>query len=811
MGIPGSPPDPEAGEPSGQGRKRGSGPAAQPTSSPGDRGPFGEDSSKPTGKPGQPRSSPGHSGSGHSGLGHSGHGSSGPGRSGPEHSGLGGFDLKWADLPLLLAVAIVPLCPTQAGGLAVRILVFQVLALLALLALPFGTRGFSPLLRSPALGLDRVFLIWTGVAYAGLLVTPNLPNGLYSLGYLLALGLFYYAFTTRIRRPARALSFAAAAALAGTGIAAFELVAGSFGAQDGGSGRDWIGSILYIHSYLAGQVILPILILTATLAIFGGFRKGGWIALPACLIMAGYLFVIGSRGIYLAALLGGAVPVLLGILRWIQRRKIAADAARSGRSVWVALPLFVLIAALLFVASGSGWLGDAGLHAVERVESLFNPELSEHNFSRFRVWKDALALSLDSPLLGVGEGGFPLVFPQYHLQTRPVLHAHNQFMQILAEHGVIGLVCFLAVIVVVFLRIRRRMTEAEAGLDFALVAGSAGCLTAGLLLCVFETPLKWPSSALFFLVPLAVLHLPSRTEADENDPGESPGAHGVQGFPPTRRRWPWIVVAGLALIAWIGPARQMPSALASGLDGARGFALFQAGRLDEAADALAVAAAKWPCRPEILELKSIICLRAGRPEEGFEAAKASLALRPGKAETLTAAGQCLMKLKRYEEAQDYLRAAMTRTRGDQARSAYFWLGQAHRRAGEYEAALVIFKDLYAVPALFRVEVELWLEMAECMVRLRQDPALVLRLFQRAYARARHLEHRTHLERTLSLLELALKRFDLSASLEIRYDGLKARLKEDLAALDAETEGAADEATPVGKPEDREIEDREDRS
>ena len=62
--------------------------------------------------------------------------------------------------------------------------------------------------------------------------------------------------------------------------------------------------------------------------------------------------------------------------------------------------------------------------------------------TRFRVWGTAIAMFKDSFLLGKGLGSFMGHFRQYST-TLSIQYAHNCYLQILAETGLVGLLAFL--------------------------------------------------------------------------------------------------------------------------------------------------------------------------------------------------------------------------------------------------------------------------------------------------------------------------------------------------------------------------------
>ncbi|MGD8816750.1 MAG: O-antigen ligase family protein, partial [Acidobacteriota bacterium] len=64
-------------------------------------------------------------------------------------------------------------------------------------------------------------------------------------------------------------------------------------------------------------------------------------------------------------------------------------------------------------------------------------------------WSAALHMARDAPVLGVGLGRFPLLLPRYIGPAAGNLDAHNYFLQVLAEMGIVGLLAFGALLAAV--------------------------------------------------------------------------------------------------------------------------------------------------------------------------------------------------------------------------------------------------------------------------------------------------------------------------------------------------------------------------
>lgn len=83
---------------------------------------------------------------------------------------------------------------------------------------------------------------------------------------------------------------------------------------------------------------------------------------------------------------------------------------------------------------------------VERFLSLFSGEDTSVDL-RFALWESTMAMMEEHPLLGVGWGAYFLAYPDYNffIQEEGVLifHAHNMYLNMLAEVGIPGGMAFL--------------------------------------------------------------------------------------------------------------------------------------------------------------------------------------------------------------------------------------------------------------------------------------------------------------------------------------------------------------------------------
>jgi O-antigen ligase len=221
--------------------------------------------------------------------------------------------------------------------------------------------------------------------------------------------------------------------------------------------------------------------------IFRGMRRDIFpLATLLSVVPIGALILSGSR----AGIIGFVFELaVLGLLA--RSRK-----TRSGkRSIAVGLVIF---AALALVA----WLGAGRI--IERFSILRPGEVSIAR--RVSMARGGMSLFLAYPVSGSGLGTLVATYPKFetYYDGHLVDHVHNDYIELLAELGIIGGLCGLAFLVILF-RDARRSYEAEQGHFSRAIHAAAVAGIAGLLLHSFvDFNLHIPANAILFLVLCAV-------------------------------------------------------------------------------------------------------------------------------------------------------------------------------------------------------------------------------------------------------------------------------------------------------------------
>src|SRR6185369_15661983 len=125
--------------------------------------------------------------------------------------------------------------------------------------------------------------------------------------------------------------------------------------------------------------------------------------------------------------------------------------------------------------------------------------------SRGWVWRDTLAMIRANPIAGVGLGAYGTAFALYTASdgSLRVPQAHNDFLQIVADCGIIGGMLALWFIV----QFGRAIADGIKARDPLMAGMTLGCGASGFALLVhsiFDFNLQVPSNGLLFLLLAAV-------------------------------------------------------------------------------------------------------------------------------------------------------------------------------------------------------------------------------------------------------------------------------------------------------------------
>jgi O-antigen ligase len=225
-----------------------------------------------------------------------------------------------------------------------------------------------------------------------------------------------------------------------------------------------------------------------------------WIIVWLALIGLGVLMSLSRTGVFA---MFACVAVMMIAARSTQRSHLA--------------PILVLAIACAIVGLGV-YTGVDGLLA--RYAGLMEPGYFEQD--RIPIWRDAWKMICTHPWFGQGAGSFQWAFPAYETMEpdRPAVFAHNDYLQILAEYGIVGLGLVLGLLISCW-RSAMRNLKAQDPLVRGIGLAALGALTATAIQEITDYALYTPGIAAILVGILALNERASRdqhpTDATETE------------------------------------------------------------------------------------------------------------------------------------------------------------------------------------------------------------------------------------------------------------------------------------------------------
>lgn len=245
----------------------------------------------------------------------------------------------------------------------------------------------------------------------------------------------------------------------------------------------WIYGPYVNHNHYAGlmEMLIPIpLVLSLTRLASTRTRTA---AAAAAAIMVGTIFLSGSRGGMLAIV---AELIILAVLIVKQKR---------GLRTAVGIGVFLAIVVGLLTWVGGGELSRR-IATVGRAHSELSGDIRSY------INRDGFRMFLKKPVLGWGLGSFPVVYPQFRTFYTNffVNEAHNDYLQLLVEMGLLGFGTMLWFLLTLYTRAVKKIGnwtgEVSGAVTLACVLGLSGILVHSTV----DFNLQIPANAALFYV-----------------------------------------------------------------------------------------------------------------------------------------------------------------------------------------------------------------------------------------------------------------------------------------------------------------------
>ncbi len=250
------------------------------------------------------------------------------------------------------------------------------------------------------------------------------------------------------------------------------------------------------------------------------------LALPLGLLFAGavdgekklvYLFLAGMMGValFMTTSRGGVISLVAEVFFFVvvtafwrkenERTKRRASRIRSA-IVRLALGAALIVGLVIGVAFIGG--GDIPLNRL--VDSV---NTNDPTSGRAHFWSVTLNMIKAHPVLGTGLGAFGVIYTRFdsHNGLLRLEQAHNDYLQVLSDGGIVGAFLALSFVALLFARAFYRMRTRDPFRRGVALASLGGCF-AVLVHSFFDFTLHTTANALLFLVLAALATLNGRVE-----------------------------------------------------------------------------------------------------------------------------------------------------------------------------------------------------------------------------------------------------------------------------------------------------------
>ncbi|MFA4991646.1 MAG: O-antigen ligase family protein [Candidatus Omnitrophota bacterium] len=381
---------------------------------------------------------------------------------------------------VFILISIMLLSPIARG--AVSPLFFgslQVLTIMALLVwfLAMFREGTLRLRRTE---LDAPLAVFILLAAVSIFKSPYKYDSFVEFCKMLNLAGVFYLTVNHVRERRDISRMTGFIVMLGAGLSVFGIIQYLGGAAASWWDiRDFLSSVYVNHNHFAGllELCVPLCVGLALGEKDGGKRL---LYVYAFFMMLLAFILSMSRGAWFSLMF--SMPVLLALLykkNFIKKR------------TFILFFIFVVIGFLFIKKTAPDlFLG--------RMASYRNLDLE----GRLDIWKGALGIIKDNPLLGTGIGTFAHHFPRYRPEGLNLFanYAHNDYLQLASESGIVSLLAWLYMLFVIIRKGIRTYLLSESNFKKVVSLGiSAGILSMAVHSMV-DFNLRIPANAVLFTV-----------------------------------------------------------------------------------------------------------------------------------------------------------------------------------------------------------------------------------------------------------------------------------------------------------------------
>ncbi len=203
--------------------------------------------------------------------------------------------------------------------------------------------------------------------------------------------------------------------------------------------------ILRMFSVFTSSHVFPIYLIMSLPAFIATTKRTPWYYVILFLLLLGIL-LSSTRGIWLASIVSLITSILLVV--YYKRDEVRRSMTKHSLVVML-LFIFAFIPAYGIYKSNQFMQSNGSLR--DRISSIFDlNELS--NKGRINIWQKTIKSIAQNPVEGVGIGNYPVVLLQDVVKAKAGSTAHNIYLHVFAELGIIAGGIFIVILIMLLYR-----------------------------------------------------------------------------------------------------------------------------------------------------------------------------------------------------------------------------------------------------------------------------------------------------------------------------------------------------------------------
>ena len=219
------------------------------------------------------------------------------------------------------------------------------------------------------------------------------------------------------------------------------------------------------------------------------------------------IILTASRGGIISSFLVIAFSVFLPRAEPFRRNSNYLNNKRRSKTFSLGKTVTGLLALAILAVVGIVLIGqERVVQRFEEIPAQFKTDVQSDAFLRLDVWRASLAMFEDHLFFGVGFGGFRYAVSPYIKISGEVVpqQAHNDYLELAASGGAIGIFCGLWFIYNLFLVLKKRLAVPTDSFEYAVRFGAIGAFAGILVHNFFDFGLQYIANWLFLAALLGI-------------------------------------------------------------------------------------------------------------------------------------------------------------------------------------------------------------------------------------------------------------------------------------------------------------------